>query len=146
MKCCGSPWPEVILYVAGMFFVIFGTGALIVSVDPWPLGSDTWTSFLAVGIAFLLVGSILLVLSATIPELPSKTFSLARNRRRNFLSAVDLLEDVQSVSCGDSPIIKLREGRLRMSEDSVRTIKSCMMLQTPFSGTEGILYYKETIV
>lgn len=145
MKCCGSPWPEVILYISGMFFVIFGGGSLIVSINPRPLESSTWESFLYVGICFIVIGGILLVLTVLIPEIPSQTSCFGSDERDAFSSVVDLLEDVQSVGCRDSPIVKLREATLR-SEEYVKVIKGCMMLQPPLSGSEGILFYKETVV
>ena len=144
MKCCASPWPEVLLYFSGMLFVIFGIGALIVSIDPKPLERDYWKSFLSLGICFLIIGGVLLFFTATIPELPGKKFSIRNHSSHTFMSAVDLLDDVQSVSCGDSPIVKLREARMR--EDSVNAVKSCMMMQSPVSGSAGILFYKETVV
>lgn len=146
MKCCASPWPELLLYVSGMLFVIFGFGALIVSINPKPLEREYWKLFLSLGICFLMIGGILLFLTATIPELPGRKIFFRNPSSRTFVSAVDLLDDVQSVSCGDSPIVKLREAGIRESEESVKVVKHCMMMQSPVSSSVEFLYYKETVV
>lgn len=141
---CESPWPEVILYVCGMVFVIFGICGMIASTSSHPFMNSARNTFLPATICSLVIGCILLALIATMPAIPGK--NLVKTDRIAFTSAFELLEDVQSVDCSDEPIVKLQNASAYSSEESVRIVQSCMMMQNPLTASQSILFYRETIV
>ncbi|KAG8188835.1 hypothetical protein JTE90_004647 [Oedothorax gibbosus] len=146
MQLIQRRWQEAFLYASGMLTIILGVGSCIVSIDPTPLPSNTWWYFLVAGVFLFVVGCLLLKIVICAPVYPGSFFTVGPSANATASSAVDLLDDAQSVGYADSPIVDLRDSVFGIEDEPSQVVRQCMMTRSDEPQNSVLFYYKETFV
>lgn len=146
MRLPKRSWQEVLLYASGMLTIILGIASSIISIDPTPIfPSSSWWYFLVAGLGLIVVGCLLLKTVICAPVYPKSFFTVGQSADMTASSAVDLLDDTQSVGYGDSPVVELKDAKFGFEEPS-EVVRQCMMTSSDEPHNSVYFYYKETFV